>query len=111
LAWTSFSSVSLPDENPTQKWLNNAVFIGTIATTLLNFVPATDTRGLISAAFFTLCSLLAIAYSAGIFLYRSYRLRERSAEGLYYDKYGPTVLCVVFFVAMAVNVGLRWSEM
>jgi Vacuolar transporter chaperone len=94
-----------------KKWLNNAVFIGTIATTLLNFVPANDTRGLISAAFFTFCSLLAIAYSAGIFVYRSYRLRERSAEGLYYDKYGPTVLCVFFFLAMATNLGLRWSEL
>ncbi|KAJ2918482.1 hypothetical protein MD484_g1970, partial [Candolleomyces efflorescens] len=93
------------------KWLNNAVFIGTIATTLLNFVPANDTRGLISAAFFTLCSLLAIAYSAGIFLFRSYRMRERSAEGIYYDKYGPTVLCIVFFLSVATNVALRYSEM
>ncbi|EAU85368.2 vacuolar transporter chaperone 4 [Coprinopsis cinerea okayama7 len=93
------------------KWLNNAVFIGTIATTLLNFIPASDTRGLISAAFFTFCALLAIAYSAGIFLYRSYRLRERSASGLYYDKYGPTVLCLVFFLALATNIGLRWSQM
>ncbi|KAF6759887.1 VTC domain-containing protein [Ephemerocybe angulata] len=93
------------------KWLNNAVFIGTIATTLLNFVPANDQKGLISAAFFTLCSLLSIAYSAGIFLYRSKMLRERSAEGLYYDKWGPTILCLVFFLAMAVNVGLRFSEM
>ncbi|KAF5342132.1 hypothetical protein D9611_001431 [Ephemerocybe angulata] len=93
------------------KWLNNAVFIGTIATTLLNFVPANDQKGLISAAFFTLCSLLSIAYSAGIFLYRSKMLRERSAEGLYYDKWGPTILCLVFFLAMAVNVGMRFSEM
>ncbi|KAH6913187.1 vacuolar transporter chaperone 4 [Coprinopsis sp. MPI-PUGE-AT-0042] len=93
------------------KWLNNSVFIGTIATTLLNFTPSDDTRGLISAAFFTLCALLAIAYSAGIFLFRSYRLRERSAEGLYYDKYGPTILCTVFFLALATNIGLRWSQM
>ncbi|KAF5327655.1 hypothetical protein D9619_004796 [Psilocybe cf. subviscida] len=93
------------------KWLNNAVFIGTIATTLLNFVPPEDTRGLISAALFTLAALLAIAYSAGIFVYRSYRLRERHAEGLYYDKYGPTVLCAVLFTALATNIGLRWSQM
>ncbi|KAF8199713.1 VTC domain-containing protein [Pholiota molesta] len=93
------------------KWLNTAVFIGTIATTLLNFVPPEDTRGLISAAFFTLAALMAIAYSAGIFIYRSYRLRERYAEGLYYDKYGPTVLCAVLFMALATNIGLRWSQM
>ncbi|KXN88628.1 Vacuolar transporter chaperone 4 [Leucoagaricus sp. SymC.cos] len=93
------------------KWLNTAVFIGTIATTLLNFVPADDQRGLISTAFFTFAALLAIAYSAGIFVYRSYRLRDRRASGLYYDKYGPTVLCFVLFLALATNVGLRVSEM
>ncbi|KAG6910837.1 hypothetical protein DXG01_007152 [Tephrocybe rancida] len=93
------------------KWMNTAVFIGTIATTLLNFTKPEDSRGLISAAFFTFAALLAIAYSVGIFVYRSYRLRERHAEGLYYDKYGPTILCVVLFLALATNIGLRVSEM
>ncbi|KAF8632202.1 hypothetical protein AX15_001967 [Amanita polypyramis BW_CC] len=89
------------------KWLNNAVFVGSIATALLNFIPSDDKRGLISAAFFTFAALLAIAYACGIFLYRSKRLRARRAEGLYYDKYGPTILCVVLFLALATNVGLR----
>ncbi|KAF7312544.1 SPX domain-containing protein [Mycena indigotica] len=93
------------------KWLHNAVFIGTIATTLLNFTEPSDTYGLISAALFTLAALLAIAYSAAIFVYRAYRLRARRAEGLYYDKYGPTVLCVVLFLAMAANIGMRVAEM
>lgn len=87
------------------------MFIGTIATTLLNFVPAEDTRGLISAALFTLAALMAIAYSAGIFVYRSYKLRERHASGLYYDRYGPSVLCFVLLLALGVNVGLRWEQM
>jgi len=93
------------------KWLNIAVFIGSIATTLLNFIPPEDSRGLISAALFTFAALLAIAYSAGIFIYRAYRLRARSAEGLYYDKYGPTALCFAIFAALATNIGLRASEM
>ncbi|KAJ3565174.1 hypothetical protein NP233_g7805 [Leucocoprinus birnbaumii] len=93
------------------KWLNISVFIGTIATTLLNFVPADDPRGLISAGFFTFAALLAIAYSAGIFVYRSHRMRDRRASGLYYDKYGPTALCFVLFLALATNIGLRVSEM
>ncbi|KAJ7745737.1 VTC domain-containing protein [Mycena metata] len=93
------------------KWLNNAVFIGTIATTLLNFTSPEDSRGLISAALFTLAALLAIAYSAAIFVFRAYRLRARRAEGLYYDKYGPTLLCLVLFLALATNIGLRVSEM
>lgn len=93
------------------KWLNIAVFLGTIATTLLNFTSPTDARGLISATLFTLCALLAIAYSASIFVYRAFRLRARRAEGLYYDKYGPTVLCFVIFAAMAANIWLRVVEM
>ncbi|KAG6851140.1 hypothetical protein H0H93_001020 [Arthromyces matolae] len=93
------------------KWMNTAVFIATIATTLLNFTPADDPRGLISAAFFTFTALLAIAYAVGIFVYRSFKLRDRRASGLYYDKYGPTVLCIVLFLAIATNVGLRLSEM
>ncbi|KAJ7476038.1 VTC domain-containing protein [Mycena latifolia] len=93
------------------KWLNNAVFIGTIATTLLNFTSPEDSRGLISAALFTVAALLAIAYSATIFVFRAYRLRARRAEGLYYDKYGPTLLCLVLFLALATNIGLRVSEM
>jgi hypothetical protein len=94
-----------------KKWLNIAVFIGTIATTLLNFTSPEDSRGLISAALFTFTALLAIAYSAGIFLFRTYRLRARRAEGLYYDKYGPTLLCLALFGALATNIGLRVSEM
>jgi hypothetical protein len=81
-----------------------------IATTLLNFVPPTDTRGLISAAIFTFTALLAIAYSAILFVFRSLRLRARRADGLYYDKYGPTILCMVLLAAIGTNVGLRMSE-
>ena len=91
--------------------MNISVFIATIATTLLNFTPPEDTRGLLSATFFTFAALLAIAYSVGIFIYRSYRLRERRASGLYYDKYGPTILCFVLFAALATNIGLRVSDM
>ncbi|CAK5268319.1 unnamed protein product [Mycena citricolor] len=93
------------------KWLNNAVFIGTIATTLLNFTSPYDSRGLISAALFTFVALLAIAYSAAIFVFRAYRLRARRASGMYYDKYGPTLLCAALFLAMATNIGLRVAEM
>lgn len=81
-----------------------------IATTLLNFVPPDDTRGLISAWLFTFAALLAIAYSAILFVFRSLRLRARRAEGLYYDKYGPTVLCFVLTAALATNIGMRLSE-
>ncbi|KAI5983398.1 SPX-domain-containing protein [Pisolithus albus] len=102
--------VYFANERTFLKWLHFAILIGTIATTLLNFIPSEDTSGLISAAFFTLAALLAIAYSAVVFLYRALRLRARSAEGLYYDKYGPTILCLVLFMAIATNVVMRLPE-
>jgi len=93
------------------KWQNTAIIIGTIATALLNFVPASDSRGLISAALFTFAALLAIAYSTIIFVYRAYRLHKRMAHGMYYDKWGPTTLCLVLCAAIGTNIGLRLTEM
>ena len=93
-----------------QKWLHFGIYIGTIATTLLNFVPPEDTVGLISAWLFTGVALVAIAYSAVIFVFRSWHLRNRRAEGLYYDKYGPTVLSVFLVGALATNIVLRIRE-
>ncbi|THH15785.1 hypothetical protein EW146_g4745 [Bondarzewia mesenterica] len=92
------------------KWLHFAVYIGMIATTLLNFVPPDDYRGLISAGLFTFAALLAIAYSAVIFVYRAYKLRKRHAEGMYYDRYGPTILCGVLLAALVTNIVLRVTE-
>ena len=94
-----------------QKWLHFAIYIGTIATALLNFIEPGDTNGLIATAMFTFAALLAIAYSAAVFVHRSMRLRTRSAEGWYYDKYGPTILSVMLVSALVTNVALRLSEL
>ena len=60
---------------------------------------------------FTLVALLAIAYSAVVFIYRAQQLRRRRAEGLYYDKFGPTMLSVCLIGALATNIGLRLREL
>jgi len=93
------------------KWLHFAIYIGTIATTLLNFIPPDDSTGLLSAWLFTLAALVAIAYSAVIFVYRALQLRKRRAEGMYYDKYGPTILSFFLISALATNIGLRLREL
>ena len=93
-----------------QSWLHFAIYIGTIATTLLNFIPPDDERGLFIAALFTFAALLSIVYSAVIFVYRTQHLRKRRAEGVYYDKYGPTILSVVLLATLVANLALRLSE-
>ncbi|KAI0288826.1 SPX-domain-containing protein [Russula brevipes] len=92
-------------------WLHFAIYIGTIATTLLNFLKPEDERGLLCAAMFTFAALLAIVYSASIFVYRALHLRKHRAEGVYYDKYGPTILCAVLLIAIVTNLVSRLSEM
>jgi hypothetical protein len=94
-----------------QSWLHFAIYIGTIATTLLNFIPANDGLGLLCASLFTFAALLSILYSAGIFVYRSMQLRKRRAEGMYYDKYGPTILCTALLGCLVTNLVVRLSEM
>ncbi|KAH7102826.1 SPX-domain-containing protein [Auriculariales sp. MPI-PUGE-AT-0066] len=96
------------------QWLQFSVLIAFIPTTLLNFAngatsPATDLStplGLLCSGAFTFGALLALMYSAGIFVHRAFKLRARAADALYYDPYGPTVLCVVLAAAIAINFGV-----
>jgi hypothetical protein len=64
----------------------------------------------VSAGLFTFASLLAIAYAATIFVFRARRMRARRADGLYYDRWGPTGLCVVLLGALGANLGMRIAE-
>ncbi|KAH9856656.1 SPX-domain-containing protein [Lenzites betulinus] len=93
------------------RWLHFGIYIGTIATTLLNFIPPHDTAGLASAVAFTAVALAAIAYAAGVFVYRAVRLRQRRADGLYFDRVGPTALSVLLVGALATNIALRVREL
>ncbi|KZV90563.1 SPX-domain-containing protein [Exidia glandulosa HHB12029] len=97
------------------QWLQFSVLIAFIPTTLLNFgsgkgtagsMDMSTTAGLLSVGAFTLAALLALAYSATIFVHRAFKLRARAADALYYDPYGPTVLCLVLVGAIALNFGL-----
>ncbi|KAG8980099.1 vacuolar transporter chaperone [Tulasnella sp. 427] len=94
------------------KWLEITVLIGSIATTLLNFNGDSDTTGLICASIFTLAALTSILYSGIIFVRRALALRRREAvvTGVYYDKYGPTILCFILGGAIVTNVALRMAE-
>ena len=107
------NSQNLTDSHQTvlQKWLHFSIYIGTIATALLNFIEPDDKPGLIAATMFTFAALLTIAYSSIIFVYRGVKLRTRSAEGWYYDKYGPTILSFALVSALLTNVVLRLLEL
>ena len=84
-------------------WLEIAIILGGIAASLLNFG---DSISLASAWGFTIVSCLFLFYSAGIYLFRVQMIRKRR-DVRYHDWLGPTLLCSLLVVAVAVNVGLR----
>lgn len=79
-----------------------------MATALLNFSEPGDRAGLICAGAFAVAALMAIAYSAAMFQHRVESLRARSSDALYYDPWGPTVLCVALAAATIINFVYQW---
>ncbi|KAL1894738.1 vacuolar transporter chaperone [Sporothrix stenoceras] len=84
-------------------WLEYSIYIGTIAATLLNFGSKPSSISFLVASIFTLLAVLSLAYSVGIYFYRSEAIRTRRASAQFYDRYGPTVLCGALVVAIALN--------
>ncbi|KAI5791957.1 VTC domain-containing protein [Geopyxis carbonaria] len=83
-------------------WFEFAIVISAIATTLLNF--AGDSKGaLIYAALgFTITAVASLVYAAGLYLWRVKMMRTRRAVN-YHEKWGPSVLCGLMVIAVAVN--------
>ncbi|KAI3322045.1 SPX-domain-containing protein [Xylariaceae sp. AK1471] len=90
-------------------WLEFSIYIGAIAATLLNFGEKPTTVSFAAAGVFTLLAVLALCYSVGIYLYRSKGIRQRKVIK-YYDRIGPTVLCVALFIGVALNFAFEGRE-
>lgn len=78
-----------------------------IATTLLNFGDKPNSMAFVVAGAFTIVAILCLIYSVAIYLYRSRAIRTRRASAKYYDKLGPSALCVTLFLAVALNFGFE----
>ncbi|ETS87280.1 hypothetical protein PFICI_01108 [Pestalotiopsis fici W106-1] len=90
-------------------WLEFSIYIGTIAVTLLNFGVKPTKTSFIVSGIFTLLAIMSLCYSVGIYLYRSSAIRERRVVK-YYDRWGPTTLCVALFIAVALNFVFEGKE-
>ncbi|KAK5990659.1 Vacuolar transporter chaperone complex subunit 4 [Cladobotryum mycophilum] len=90
-------------------WLEYSIYIGTIATTLLNFGSHPTPMSFWVAGIFTFLAIFSLLYSVGIYLYRSKMIRARKAAR-YYDRWGPSILCGALFAAAAVNFGYEGWE-
>jgi SPX domain protein involved in polyphosphate accumulation/uncharacterized membrane protein YidH (DUF202 family) len=82
-------------------WLEFSIILGSIAATLLNFG---DDVSLISAWGFTIVACCALLYSVVNYSLRVQMIRKRRASlSRYYDKWGPTALCLMLLTATIVN--------
>ncbi|CCU76172.1 putative vacuolar transporter chaperone 3 [Blumeria hordei DH14] len=83
-------------------WLEYCVYIGYISVTVLNLGPKSRLADFLPALAFITVALLSTIYAMGMYSYRSYAIRNRRAIR-YHDRYGTTMLCFVFFVAIMLN--------
>ncbi|ATY59061.1 vacuolar transporter chaperone 4 [Cordyceps militaris] len=90
-------------------WLEYSIYIGTIAMTLLNLKSHPTPMSFWVSAVFTFLAILSLLYSVGVYLYRSDAIRNRRAAR-YFDKWGPSVLCVALILAVALNFGFEGRE-
>ncbi|KAF2135025.1 SPX-domain-containing protein [Dothidotthia symphoricarpi CBS 119687] len=98
--------VQLATERTFLSWLEFSILIGSIAATLLNFG---DGIAFAAAWAFTIIACLALIYSAGLYLWRVRMIKSRRAV-VYHDKWGPTLLCVGLFCAVALSFGFRFGK-
>lgn len=90
------------------KWLEFSVFISAVAVTMINY--SNDKIGLIVSGLLTVVSLLCIAYSGIIYVWRVSKLKKKETSNAYFDKYGPSFLCVILLIATLINFILRFTE-
>ena len=88
-------------------WFEFSIYLGAISALLLNFADGLHPRrariALYSAWGFTAAAVLSLIYSLVIYLWRIEKIKKRRAVR-YHDKWGPTVLCVMLGVSVALNV-------
>jgi SPX domain protein involved in polyphosphate accumulation/uncharacterized membrane protein YidH (DUF202 family) len=100
--------VFFANERTFLSWLEFSIILGSIAAALLNFG---DAASLLSAWGFTVIACIALLYSVGIYYLRVEMIRMRRASlARYYDKYGPTFLCLGLLAATIVNFVFKIRE-
>lgn len=86
-----------------------SIYIGTIATTLLNFGSKPSKVSFIVSGVFTLVAILSLCYSVGVYIYRTRSMRARKAAK-FHDWWGPTLLCSALTVAVILNFAFEGHE-
>ncbi|GAA5939712.1 Vtc4p [Sporobolomyces koalae] len=97
------------NERTTLAWIEFSVVVSAIGIGILSFSDPHDDIALAAAASFTAVALLAILYTAGMYVWRVYSIRNRRAV-TYHDYFGPSALCAILLAAVIVNFSLRAAQ-
>ncbi|KAK6348684.1 vacuolar transporter chaperone [Orbilia javanica] len=95
--------VYFANERTFLSWLEYSIYISTIAATLLNFG---DYRTRYASLGFMALAIVTLLYSMAMFVWRHQKIRRRRAVR-YHDAWGPTALCVLMLVCVAINFGIK----
>ncbi|OLL25087.1 Vacuolar transporter chaperone 1 [Neolecta irregularis DAH-3] len=95
--------VYLANERTVLEYMQTAIYIGAVGTSLMNFG---DKTSLLASAAFTLTAIVVSIYSTARFLVRAIYIRRRRDTG-YIDRFGPTMLCLLILISLTLNFWLR----
>ncbi|KAJ2900498.1 hypothetical protein MKZ38_002403 [Zalerion maritima] len=90
-------------------WLEWSIYIGSIATLLLNFGTRPTKASFVASGAFTLLAVLSLLYSVLTYLRRSRAIRERRVIK-YHDRWGPTALAVAMFASVVLTFAVEGRE-
>ncbi|EHA48354.1 vacuolar transporter chaperone 1 [Pyricularia oryzae 70-15] len=95
--------VFFANERTFLSWLNFTVVLGALAVGMLNFG---DRPAFISSIMFTLVAMFTMGYALWQYHWRAATIRKRGQAG-FDDRFGPTMLAIILFLAVVVNFVLR----
>ena len=87
-------------------WLSIALIFGATAHTLMNYG---DVVSLITAGCFYVTAILTIIYSAGVYVFRVFSIRNKRAVR-YDDQWGPRMICGALAASVFVSFLFRYLE-
>ena len=91
--------VYFANERTFLSWVEIGILLGAVASGLMNFGSEVALKA--SVGFF-LVACMTLIYSIYNYITRVFMLRQRSS-GPYYDRYGPTIICISLAAAIGTN--------
>lgn len=90
-------------------WLEWSIYIGSIATLLLNFRTQPTMASFAASGAFTFLTVITLLYSVFTYLRRSRAIRERRVIR-YHDRWGPTFLSIALFASVVLTFVVKGQE-